>query len=573
LLQFEGTDLYINLFKQEMSGTKLEISEKKLLIANKLLVWQNKEKDKLCAKLQELVKRTSFLAAITENIGDAVISTDNDHNITKWNKAAETLLEWKSSEVIGKNATGVLRVNYMDKGMDLVFEFLKGKKRSWLGEVIYLTKSGTPMNVSITASLLKDFEGNVIGNLILVRDISLRKKAETDLSKLNVDLEEKMRERTQAVLNTEHEKNIILESIADAFFAVDKNWTVTYWNRTAETVLKVPKYEIVGKNLWKIFSSSVDSTSYNNYHDAMATGKVVVFEDYYPPLKEWYEISAYPSQNGLSVYFKTITERKTVDELIRNNNAELEEKVQQRTADLKKANEELEAFSYSVSHDLRAPLRGMIGFASILEEEYGQKFDQEAKRITGIIKANTLKMGALVDDLLAFSRLGRQEIIKVNVNMNDLIHEIINDSFRPTLQQLHLEWVVHELPCVQGDSSLIKQVWINLLSNAVKYCGKTITPKIEVGSIVHADKIIFYVKDNGAGFDEKYKDKLFKVFQRLHGANEFEGTGIGLAIIEKIITKHGGAVWATAKINEGANFFFSLPKNEGTMIVTEPPRK
>ena len=352
------------------------------------------------------------------------------------------------------------------------------------------------------------------------------------------------------------EKNIILESIGDAFFAVDKNWTVTYWNRVAETALAVPKKEILGNNLWEIFSNSIDSLSCKKYHQSMANNEVIHFEDYYAALNKWYEISAYPSGNGLSVYFKDVTERKKAAEEITKLNSELEERVLRRTEQLKKSTEEMEAFSYSISHDLRAPLRGIIGFANILEEDYGSKLDDEARRITTVIKKNTTRMGMLIDDLLSFSRMGRQELMKTNVDSNKLVKDIIVEV---DANRKKIEWILHPLPVIKADANTLNQVWINLISNAIKYSGNADKPKIEIGSIQKNGSITFFIKDNGVGFDEKYKAKLFKVFQRLHTSEEFEGTGIGLAIVDKIISKHGGEVWVEAELNKGATFYFSLP--------------
>lgn len=263
-----------------------------------------------------------------------------------------------------------------------------------------------------------------------------------------------------------------------------------------------------------------------------------------------------------------ITEQKKVEEKIRNINFELEQKVASRTEELKKTNEELEAFSYSVSHDLRAPLRGIVGFTNILEEDYSSKLDDEARRITSVIKSNTIKMGNLIDDLLSFSRLGRLPILKTLVNSNEIIKDVIAEFGQKNVPQ-HVNWLITDLPIVAADLNTIKQVWTNLISNAVKYSFKNQQPVIEIGSIAREYETVFFVKDNGVGFDVKYKDKLFKVFQRLHSAAEFEGTGVGLAIVEKIITKHGGKVWAEGEPGKGACFYFSLP-NEATNKINNP---
>ena len=262
-------------------------------------------------------ERIRFLASIADNIQDPVISTDIDFNITRWNRPAEELFEWKSEEAIGRKTNVILNAVYPNETReDMLISF--NKKDYWEGELIYHTKAGKPVNVLATVSHLKDAEGKITGSLTIVRDITKRKKAEDALKRLNAELEQKVEERTESVVKTMQEKNTILESIGDAFFAVDKNWKVTYWNRVAEIALRVPRNIIINKNLWDIFNDSLDSISYKKYHEATATGVVIHFEDYYAALNKWYEISAYPSGNGLSVYFKDITERKKAAEKMLN---------------------------------------------------------------------------------------------------------------------------------------------------------------------------------------------------------------------------------------------------------------
>jgi len=243
------------------------------------------------------------------------------------------------------------------------------------------------------------------------------------------------------------------------------------------------------------------------------------------------------------------------DRYLSEFNRNLEQKVDDRTAELEKVNKEQEAFSYSISHDLRAPLRGIVGFTAMLEERYGNQLDAEAGRILGIIRSNTLRMGVLIDDLLGFSRLGRQEIIKKNIDTGELVKQVIAEAGGDGA----VTWKIGELPPSFCDINTIRQVWINLVSNAVKYSRNSEPPVVEIGALQDKEQVTFFVKDNGAGFDPKYLDKLFKVFQRLHSTAEFEGTGIGLAIVEKVISKHGGRVWAEAEKNKGATFYFSLP--------------
>lgn len=240
--------------------------------------------------------------------------------------------------------------------------------------------------------------------------------------------------------------------------------------------------------------------------------------------------------------------------------------VQQKTDELTAVNQELEAFSYSVSHDLRAPLRAVDGYARILEEDHADKLDPQARRLIGVVRAAAGKMGRLIDDLLAFSRLGRQPLKTVPVRLADLVNHVI-DELRPEHAGRRIDFAVGDLGVAQADPALLKQVLLNLLGNAIKFTRERNPAVVEVGRIAgaHADApSVYYVKDNGAGFDPRYAHKLFGVFQRLHGSDEFEGTGVGLAIVKRIIARHGGSVWAESKPGEGARFHFTLgPGSEG----------
>jgi len=244
---------------------------------------------------------------------------------------------------------------------------------------------------------------------------------------------------------------------------------------------------------------------------------------------------------------------------IKNLNLKSEE-LQNSTMQLKAANKELEAFSYSVSHDLRAPLRAINGFVNILNEEYSGILDDEGKRICSIINSNSVKMGQLIDDLLSFSRLIKSELHHSTIDMQNIVRELISE-FQISKELNPNIILMKELPQSTGDTNLIKQVWTNLISNAIKYSSKTINPQIIIGATQNENETIYFIKDNGVGFNMNYSHKLFGVFQRLHGANEFEGTGVGLAIVQRIIIRHGGRVWAEGEIGKGAIFYFSLPRN------------
>lgn len=251
---------------------------------------------------------------------------------------------------------------------------------------------------------------------------------------------------------------------------------------------------------------------------------------------------------------RDITRQKKADFEINQLNKNLERNI----AQLQLTNKELEAFSYSVSHDLRAPLRSINGYAQMIQDDHAHTFNDDAKRMLNVIRNNAKKMGTLIDDLLAFSRMGRKEITRVPVEFTKLVEPIISEIKQnaPATTQITLK----PLPNTHGDPSLLSQVYINLISNAVKYSSKKDNAQVEIGGEEKDDEIVYYVKDNGAGFDNQYAHKLFGVFQRLHSNEEFEGTGVGLAIVQRIVVKHGGKVWAEGKLNEGAVFYFSLPK-------------
>lgn len=348
----------------------------------------------------------------------------------------------------------------------------------------------------------------------------------------------------------------LIEKTSDGIVSFDQSMNILTWNKGAELIYGYTLAEVKGKPSRSIFKSEYSKEQLDEWlHELNTTGT-------------WTGKLKQSNKNGAVLYcllsttvlkneFGKITGYLTVTKNITEKQKE-EDKLKESEEQLKKANEEMEAFSYSVSHDLRAPLRSIVGFTTILEDDYTSKLDDEAKRLMGVIKRNTLKMAMLIDDLLAFSKLSRQSIQKTKVDTNELVRNVIAE-LDGKYDKDKIDWMVADLPQMYADLNSIRQVWVNLISNAVKYSSNQEKPQINIKAEKENGTAIFSVKDNGVGFDERSASKLFKVFQRLHGASEFEGTGVGLAIVEKIISKHAGKIWVKAELNKGAEFYFCLP--------------
>jgi len=388
--------------------------------------------------------------------------------------------------------------------------------------------------------------------LAVARDISEVKRSESDLIAANRFLDSLI-ENLPVMVVVKHAATLRLVRV----------------NRMAEELMSIPSAQMVGKTDYELLPPDEAELAQKTDQEALAGGKLVDIPDRSISTKYGVRIlntqkvpvfDADGTAQFLLALSTDITARRLSEQAIRELNAQLEIKA----AQLESTNKELESFSYSVSHDLRAPLRAIDGFAEIIEEDHGDELGAEARRCLAVIRDNSNRMGMLIDDLLAFSRLGRQAVTKVEVNVQSLVREVIDEVLHAEVLRAkdrpapHID--VGALPDVRGDRALLRQVWANLIANAVKYSSKAAAPRIQVGGSAGEEENQYFVRDNGVGFSMAYVGKLFGVFQRLHRADEFGGTGVGLAIVQRVVARHGGRVWAEGKVNDGAVFSFALPR-------------
>ncbi len=415
----------------------------------------------------------------------------------------------------------------------------------------YRRKDGSELIANLYLQTIRSAEGQPLFFEGIVEDITERVRAEEALRRANETL------------------RATLEAAPLAIFDLDTEGRVkSLWNAAAEQMLGWGRDEAIGRFLPSVQEDKKEE--FNRFRDWIRSGKRMMGHDVVRRRKDGslieYSIYAAPEYDndgkvaGNIAVLVDITDRKRTEDQIRKLNMELEQRVKDRTARLEAANRELEAFAYSVSHDLRAPLRHIDGFLELLQNRTGTIQDEKSRHYMAVITDSAKKMGRLIDDLLSFSRMGRYEMSKIQVDLGALVKEAIREV-APEAEGRTIRWKIGELPVVAGDRAMLRIVLVNLISNALKFTLPREQADIEIGCQVGEKETVIFIRDNGVGFDMAYVDKLFNVFQRLHHADEFEGTGIGLANVRRIISRHGGRTWAEGENNQGAAFYFSLPRS------------
>lgn len=485
---------------------------------------------------------------MVEEVEDyAIMLIDKNGIIQTWNKGAKKIKGYDSKEIIGKSIEIFYPINTPVEKMPKshlakAAEIGRSTDEGWR-----VKKDGSMFWAYVVYTALHDEKRNIIGFTKVTKDLTDLKEAENKLLRANKELEdfaEKIKMQNSLLSSTITSYKDIL------IFSIDTNYNYLVFNE-AFRLATLDAYNTnvkIGLSVLDCITNENDREKAKNNCDKALKGKEHMTLEVYGDLTQYYFetryspiFDSYNNVIGVTVMSSNVTERKRAEE------------------QLLELNKELESFSYSVSHDLRAPLRAIDGYAGILEEDYGKILDEEGNRLLSSIQHNAKKMGTLIDDLLAFSRLGKKELTKTKINMTELVEAALYEVNKSAKHNAKV--VIKNLHPCKGDYGLLNQVVVNLLSNAIKYSSKVKEPYVEISSEQTDTEVIYFVKDNGAGFDMRYVQKLFGVFQRLHTIEEFEGTGVGLAIVQRIMNKHGGRVAAEGEKDKGAVFKFSLPKN------------
>ncbi|MDB6007686.1 MAG: Aerobic respiration control sensor protein ArcB [Prosthecobacter sp.] len=529
---------------------------------------------------EALLKAGALQRAIFNSANFSSIATDAKGVIQIFNVGAERMLGYAAADVMNQITPAdisdpgevIARATALSAELGtpitpgfeaLVFKASRGIEDIY--ELTYIRKDGSRFPAVVSVTALRDAQDGIIGYLLIGTDNTARKQADMELQRANVKLRAWAEALNSFAIVEETDPQGRITYVNDPFCQISKSSRAELLGKVHRDVVSSGTHP---KEFWKDMWGTISHGKRwrGEIKNRAKDGTVYWVDTVIVPLLGANE----RPETYLAIRF-VITERKMAEEewqraekKIQSLNTALEQRVLERTTQLDAANKELEAFSYSVSHDLRAPLRHVSGFVELLQRESGAALSEKSLRYLTTISQSAQRMGDLIDDLLTFSRIGKSELQKVDVNLDELVRDVMSD-FQAAAMARNIVWEIHPLPRVRADHALMRQVLVNLISNAVKFTGARDDAKIEIGSAPGPDgERVIFIRDNGAGFDPRYAAKLFGVFQRLHSSNEFEGTGIGLANVQRIIHRHGGQVWAEGAVGAGATFSFSIPKQPMT---------
>ena len=514
------------------------------------------------------------LTGIIQSAMDTIITVDDQQRIVLFNAAAEKMFRCSASDAVGQSIERFIPQRFRSQHAGHIRRFgetgVTSRGMGTLGALWALRADGEEFQIEASISQIET-RGKKLFTVIL-RDVTERKQAEAELARRAAELarsEQALRVQTRMFQS-------VLDSMDEGLVTADENGKFLLWNPAAEKILGMGAMDLSIQEWAPHYGCYLPDAVTPFPTDQLPLvrairGEAADVEMFVrnPKLEQgvWIEVTGRPLKDedgvlrGGVVAFRDVTRTKASEREIRKLNDELEQRVVQRTAQLEAANKELETFTYSVSHDLRAPLRHIGGFSKILVEEFGPALDPTAQHYLQRIEEGTRRMGVLVDELLNLARVGRHSLSLQVTGLNSIVAELVS-MLKPESEGRQVEWIIADLPFVECDPILIKQVLQNLMANALKFTRPRPRAVIEIGQVEENGNPAVFVRDNGVGFSMKYADKLFGVFQRLHRPEDFEGTGIGLATVQRIIQKHGGRVWVEAELDRGATFYFSLGASE-----------